>query len=276
MTRPRIVLFDIDNTLIRAGGAGRRALERALREVAALDGRAGGIFERVRFSGRTDPSILRDLLAAAGLAPTAALMEAIFGRYVELLPGEVEAAVASSRQPPGPPSGGPQPAQPAAAREGARGGEYLLPGVRETIAALARLEDVHLGLLTGNIRPGARIKLAPLALNEPFAFGAFGDDAEERPALFPIALSRWRAAVAARCGGAGAAEPACDPADVYVVGDTVLDVAVAKAHGARSVAVGTGGPWQDREELLATRPDFFFDDLTAASTWLNAMERERS
>lgn len=227
--RHRVVLFDIDNTLTTSGGAGRRALERAVAEVAGVPFRA----PRVPFHGRTDPAILRDILAHMGLEPARALMAAIFERYLLHLAEEIET----------------------------RGAGAVLPGVAETIAALEGRPGVHLGVLTGNIARGAALKLAAHGLAAHFRFGAYGDDGEARPDLYPVALARWRE----RCAPGGE----CRAAHVYVVGDTIHDVGVARAHGARAVAVGTGHPWQERAALLALEPDFFFEDLRAARPFID-------
>ncbi len=226
--RHRVLLFDLDDTLLQSGGAGRRAFERAVLDETGVRVELA----RVPFAGRTDPAILRDLLASAGIEATEARTGAIFERYVALLDREV----------------------------GDGRGSTLLPGVPETLAALEGRPDVHLGVLTGNVARGARIKLRPFGLAERLRFGSFGDDGPTRPDLLPVALERWRAAL----GGNG---HACAPGDVHVIGDTVHDVAVARAHGARAVAVGTGRV-QRREELLAARPDWFFEDLRAAGPWI--------
>lgn len=228
--RHRVILFDIDNTLIKGGGVGRRAFERAVIEVT----QSRLPLPRVNMAGRTDPSILVDYLVAMGIEPEAPLLTAVLDRYVENL--EVELATNRTSS--------------------------ILPGVAESLAALAGVKGVFLGLLTGNIARGAALKLRAHGLDGPFAFGAYGDDASTRPELLPIALSRWRE----QCGGDGVSME-----DVHIVGDTVHDVGVARAHGACAVAVGTGVPFQDREELLATRPDWFFEDLRAAGPWLSTV-----
>ncbi len=226
--RHRVVLFDIDNTLIKGGGVGRRAFERAVLEVT----RSPVPLPRVTMAGRTDPSILFEYLVAMGIAPEAPLLASVLDRYVENLEEELATNRTSS----------------------------VLPGVHEALKALAKAPGVFVGLLTGNIARGAALKLRAHGLDGPFAFGAYGDDAETRPELLPIALSRWRE----RCGGDGVRME-----DVHIVGDTVHDVGVARAHGACAVAVGTGVPFQDRKELLATRPDWFFEDLRGAGPWLS-------
>lgn len=225
--RKQVLLFDIDNTLIKGGGVGRRAFERAIVEVT----RSPLPLPRVAMAGRTDPSILVDYLVAMGIEPSPPLLAAVLDRYVENLSVELETNRTSA----------------------------VLPGVFETLDVLAAARGVSLGLLTGNIARGAALKLRAHGLDGRFAFGSFGDDAATRPELLPIALARWRDV----CGGDGVRME-----DVHVVGDTVHDVGVARAHGARAVAVGTGLPYQDRAELLATRPDWFLEDLRAAGPWL--------
>jgi phosphoglycolate phosphatase-like HAD superfamily hydrolase len=232
--RHRVVLFDIDNTLLDSGGAGRRALERAVLEATGIR----SPLARVPFAGRTDPAILRDILAQGDIAPEPGRLASIFARYLAFLEEEVA---------------------------GGRSGR-VLPGVEETLAALEGRPLVHAGVLTGNIAPGARIKLRPFGLDRRFPFGAFGDDAPTRPALLPVALERWRRHVGDGCG--------LSMRDVFVVGDTVHDVEVAKAHGARAVAVGTGRQAQPREALLALAPDFFFEDLTEARPFLEEVLRD--
>jgi phosphoglycolate phosphatase-like HAD superfamily hydrolase len=232
--RHRVLLFDVDLTLLDCRGAGGRALLAAVREVAGRDPSREGI----TFAGRTDPSIARDLLASAGVPdPAPSLLERLFALYLARLEDELERV---------------------------RGGR-LLPGVEATLGALEGREGVHVGLLTGNIARGAGAKLRRFDLERRFAFGAFGDDAPAREDLLPLALSRWRA-----LGRNGAPPPEVNEGDVFVIGDTARDVAVARAHGACAIGVGTGRP-RSREELLAARPDVFLEDLSDAAALLAAI-----
>ena len=232
--RPRVVLFDIDNTLLRGGGLGRRAFERALVEVT----RTKAPLPHVSMAGRTDPLILLDFLAAMGIAPEERLLAAVMDRYVENLTSELRENRTS----------------------------LLLPGALDVLGALSDAPDVHVGLLTGNIARGAALKLRAHGLDGRFAFGAYGDDARTRPELLPIALARWRAWQCQLAGATGGVGVRME--DVHVVGDTVHDVGVARAHGACAVAVGTGTPYQDREAILATRPNWFFETLADAGPWV--------
>lgn len=155
----RLVLFDIDCTLIDPHGAGGRAIFAAIAETYGLRGELDGY----TFHGRTDPAIVVDLAtrwgasveqAEAGLGPC-------LDRYVELLAEEVIAGVIE-----------------------------VLPGVRELVAALAADSRVLVGLLTGNVAAGASIKLAPTGIADLFVIGAYGDDSRRRPDLPAIALQR--------------------------------------------------------------------------------------
>lgn len=197
----RLVLFDIDGTLVLTGGAGIRAMNRACEEMvghaAALTG--------IPVAGRTDWIILDDVARTHGKALDGALLEELRKRYLAHLREEIDV--------------------PGSGRKG------VMPGIRELLDALQQRDDTALGLLTGNFIEGARIKLGHFDLWKYFRCGAFGDDAADRNALVPVAMRRARelglADVAAR--------------DVLVVGDTPHDIACALAVGATAVGVATGG-----------------------------------
>jgi len=198
---PKLLLFDIDGTLVLTGGAGLRAMTRACEEIVghadALDG--------IPVAGRTDWIILHDTLGRLGRQLDQSLFEQLRDRYVTHLRQEI--------------------LQPGKGFNGA------LPGVASLLEVLHPREDVHLALLTGNFEAGARIKLERFDLWRYFRCGAFGDDAADRNHLVPVAVER-----AAACG-----IPPLAAFDVIVVGDTPHDVACAKAAGATAVGVATGG-----------------------------------
>jgi len=199
---PIIALFDIDGTLLRAGGAGRRAVELALDEV--LDDLDADIsLESVEFAGRTDPWIVRTALLQYGVAADDGLIHEVLRRYVAHLPRELQLATAFE----------------------------VLPGVLALLSELSAREDVILGLGTGNTQPAAYAKLARGGLDSFFSFGGFGSDHADRAALLRVGLERGLE----RC-----AEPQ-GRERVVVVGDTPHDVAAAHAIGAACVAVSTGG-----------------------------------
>ena len=199
---PTIALFDIDGTLLRAGGAGRRAVELALCEVLEDDNGSVSL-ESVEFAGRTDPWIVRTALMQYGVTANDALINEVLRRYVAHLPRELELASAFE----------------------------VLPGVLSLLAELTARDDVVLGLGTGNTQPAAYAKLARGGLDSFFSFGGFGSDHTDRAELLRTGLSRGLERAGARPGGAR----------VVVIGDTPHDVAAAQAIGAHCVAVSTGG-----------------------------------
>ena len=197
----KLVLFDIDGTLVLTGGAGLRAMNRACAElVGHADALAG-----IPVAGRTDRLILSDVVRRIDRALDDALLVELRDRYVAHLAEEIH--------------------------HRGRGVKGVLPGVRELLDALASRDDVMLGLLTGNFEAGARIKLGHFDLWRYFRCGAFADDAADRNALVPFAVERART-----CG-----LPDLGLAHVLVVGDTPHDVACALAVGAVPVGVATGG-----------------------------------
>ncbi len=197
----KLILFDIDATLVLTGGAGMRAMNRACETLAGHPDALGGI----PLAGRTDMAILADIVARTGREFDAPLLAQLRDRYLACLSEEIE-----------------RPGQ---------GVKAVLPGVRELLEALAMRDDLFVALLTGNFEAGARMKLQHFDLWKYFRCGAFGDDAADRNALVPFAVERAR-----RCG-----LPDLAPEDVLVVGDTPHDVACARAVGAVPVGVATGG-----------------------------------
>jgi len=222
----KLVLFDIDGTLVLTGGAGIRAMNRACE---ALTGRPDAL-TGIPVAGRTDRIILADVATSVGRDLDAALLAELRDQYVANLADEIHH--------PG------------------RGVKAVLPGVSALLDALDARPDVFLGLLTGNFEAGARIKLGHFDLWKYFECGAYGDDAADRNALVPFALTRAR----------GCGLPDLDPRDILVVGDTPHDVACARAAGAMAVAVATGGFGVD--DLRATGADVVFKDLSDTAAFL--------
>jgi phosphoglycolate phosphatase-like HAD superfamily hydrolase len=223
----RLLLFDIDGTLV-TGGPAKEAFRLAMVEAF---GTAGDIHVH-EFAGKTDPQIARELLRAAGLldADIDQGLPALWRGYLR----ELEARLAALPM-------------------------EILPGVRDLIEALAGSTGIAMGLVTGNIADGARLKLGSAGLYDFFPLGGFGSDAEERDHLPAVALDRAHAAV----GVAFARE------QVIVVGDTPRDVACGRAHGLRTVAVATGN--FAAEELEATGADVVFDDFSDLERALAAL-----
>jgi phosphoglycolate phosphatase len=212
----RLILWDIDSTLVNTGSAGLHALVRATIE---RFGGAGDL-DGVEIAGRTDRAIAHQILEKYGEPVTDENVNSFLDRYVSLLPEELPK----------------------------RNGR-VLPGIHDLLNDLSRQPDKTLGLLTGNLERGARLKLEHYDLWRFFPFGAFADDHHDRNALGPCAVKR------------AVAHAGCEftPEQIDVVGDTGHDIACGKAFGARTVAVATGS-WT-RERLAEHEPDFLFDDL---------------
>jgi len=238
----KLVLFDIDGTLVLTGGAGIRAMNRACEELVghphALDG--------IPVAGRTDRIILTDVVARAGHALDGGLLDRLREGYISNLREEIE-----------------RPGRTQSFESlGARGGvKAVMPGIRELLDVLDRRENVFLGLLTGNFEAGARIKLEHFDLWRYFRCGAYGDDAADRNELVPFALER------ARRGGL----PDIAPDHILVVGDTPHDVACARAVGATPVGVATGG--FTVEQLRESGAEIVFESLGNAEGFLKVIDR---
>jgi phosphoglycolate phosphatase len=196
----RLILFDIDGTLLKDGIAAKIAFARALRETYQTTGPIEGF----RFAGMTDPECVTEIMRLAGIDERTILArrDECLRRYVELLALEV--------------------------RE--HQDAHLYPGVRELLERLNKLDHVLVGLLTGNVLRGAQLKLKRWNLEPYFRFGAYGDDHENRAVLAQIALEKARALAGRPFSGA----------DTTIIGDTPKDIACARAIGARAVAVATG------------------------------------
>ncbi len=209
-----LVLFDIDGTLVDTGGAGRRAIEAAAR---TLYGRHD-LFDDVSFDGATDRAICRAAVRKLDRPFDEAEIDRLLDAYVSLLADEV------ARSP--------------------RYGVY--PGV-EALAAAMESRGVLLGLGTGNIEQGARVKLERGKLNRYFSFGGFGDDAEDRGTLIRMGLRRGEQILGRRAKQA------------WVIGDTPKDHAAARVAGAKVVLVATGR--YTLAELQACGPDLCVETL---------------
>jgi phosphoglycolate phosphatase len=197
----KLVLFDIDGTLLLSDGAGRRAIHRALREVFGTTGPADYFFD-----GKTDPQIVRELMRMAGHGDDRidADMQRLLARYLECLHEELS----DPRHRP-----------------------YTLPGVPQLLDALEARPDVILGLLTGNLEQGAKAKLEAVGLDPTrFRIGAFGSDHELRPELPAIARARTLRDLGVDVTGSA----------ILVIGDTPADLTCGRSLGAKAIGVATG------------------------------------
>jgi phosphoglycolate phosphatase-like HAD superfamily hydrolase len=188
-----VYLFDIDGTLLRAGGAGSRAFDRVMRELHEVEDASVG----TAFGGKTDPWIIDQLYRRLlGRAASQEDVDTFIGRYLPYL--EDELATRPLR---------------------------VLPAVEDTLAALG--QRAVLGVATGNVAAAADIKLRYAGLTGHFRFGGYGSDSWQRAELVAVAIERARAF-------------APPQAEVVVVGDTVHDIAAARACGVQVCAVATG------------------------------------
>jgi phosphoglycolate phosphatase-like HAD superfamily hydrolase len=229
----RLVLWDIDGTLVQAGEVGRDIFAEAFQAVL---GRAPDrvTARALAMAGRTDPEIALEFLAAHEVA-----------EGERHLPAFSEALVSALA------------AKAALIRERGR----ALPGAREVLAALGRADGVVQSLLTGNVEPNALLKLASFDLDGylDFEVGGFGSDHHHRPSLVQVAREK-----AGRKYGT-----AFDGTATVLVGDTPLDVAAGRAGGARVVAVATG-PYRV-DELRTTEADAVLEDLRDTSAAVAAI-----
>jgi phosphoglycolate phosphatase len=229
----RLVLFDIDGTILLTAGAGRRAI------VAALGQEVGNAiaFDRVRFDGKTDPQIVTEMLEVAGRRGPhpEQQVRAIFQRYVDLLARELQQP--SNRT-------------------------TVMPGIHSLLNRLEAEDGVILGLLTGNLADGAKLKLHSAGLDpDRFRVGAYGSDAAHRPDLPPIAARRAQPFFGRVPSGN----------EVVIIGDTPADIACGECIGARAVAVATGG--YSVPDLAACGPHVVFEDLSDTDRVVDAILR---
>ena len=218
MEMVRLVLFDIDGTLVHTGGAGVKAFAR----VFATEFQATEGFSSLKFAGRTDVSLVREFFQLHGIPPSPGNFERFFERYVFWLDHILSST--SNR---------------------------MCPGIHPFIEQLRQLpKPPALGLLTGNIRLGAEIKLRHFGLWDHFEIGGFADDAEDRDHIAKVAKKRGTGLLGRRLAGK----------DVLVIGDTPLDIRCGRAIGAKVLAVATGGA--NLEALQEHKPDWAVADLT--------------
>lgn len=228
-----LILFDIDGTLLSTVGSGMRAMEAAGKSLFGEKCHAGG----VQFAGRLDPLIMRDMLANAGLTPTAENLAAFRKGYESNM-------VELFRKP---------------------GIGKLMPGVRELLERLDRIDGVTQGLLTGNFELTGLMKIRSTGVKtERFEIGAWGDDSPHDPParnhLPPVAVERFRR------------KKGRLPRKVVIIGDTPHDVTCAKVNGHVAIGVATGKFSTD--ELLKSGADCAFPDLSDTEAVVSRITRD--
>lgn len=225
----KLVLFDIDETLIDSDGAGRRSLGKALSHLFGVKPEA----ITISMSGKTDPQILAEILQSLGYkqADYVRRLDELFDFYVQTLEAELQQAK-----------------------------KYKVhEGVFALLDELNSHGSASLGLLTGNIERGARLKLARCGLNKYFPIGAYGSDSANRLDLPKVARERAEAHY----------QDKFEPSQIVIVGDSIHDILCAQGYGAVSIAVNTGRT--SRQELEALSPDFLFPSLCEVEQVLQAI-----
>lgn len=212
----RLILFDIDGTLIDSGGAGVRSLDLAFKKIFSVE--EG--FHGISMAGKTDSQIIKE-----GLAKHSLSMDGNMNAFIEAYLFHLKQEIRNNKK-------------------------HLKPGIREILELLNPVKEIGLGLLTGNLEQGARIKLDAFDLNKYFPSGAFGSDDEDRNKLLPVAVRRFEKLFDVKI----AIE------ESIVIGDTPRDVECAHIYGAICIGVATG-PYTF-EELVEARADYVVKDLS--------------
>lgn len=226
----RLVLFDIDGTLIHKGGMGSAAMRRAFHQRHGVEEALHGI----RLDGRTDWSICREVFAAHSLRWSDEAWYAITEAYVACL--EEEAIERPCGQ--------------------------LCPGVVPLLERMASNPAFVVGLLTGNVRRGAEVKLRTFGIWEHFRLGAYGCERERREELVEVARLRAEESVGLRFS----------PRQIVIIGDTPADIGAAKYAGCVSLAVATGR--YHTGELLEQGADVVLEDLSNLERVLEILSLE--
>jgi phosphoglycolate phosphatase-like HAD superfamily hydrolase len=223
--RTKLVLFDIDGTLVHTGGAGTRSMNLAFHKLFGIE----NAFEGIAMAGKTDREIMKEGLKTQGLEHMDGNLSSMVRQYLSFLEQEID-----------------------------NPHKVIKPGIEEAIVFFQEM-DLPLGLLTGNLEKGARIKLEAFGLYNHFIDGAFGSDHEDRNELLPIALNKF-----------SARGMNFTPEDCIVIGDTPRDVTCAKVHNAASIAVATG-PYS-KADLFETEADVVVDTLAERDRYLHLLQ----
>lgn len=231
MKKIKALLFDVDGTLIRTGGAGIRSLERSFKLLYDIE----NPLEGVTVAGNTDPCIFREIIAYQMEGRKADIEEErkFFEYYLRFLEEEI-----------------------------LQSENYkVLPGIHEILDQASSSAEFLVGLATGNMQPGAKIKLERGKLNGYFNFGGFGSDSSDRPRILKIAVERAEKKFGIKL----------TPDQVIIIGDTPRDLSAARAIGAKALCVATGG--YTYQELKDCKPDHVtenFEEIEGFFEFVNA------
>jgi len=215
----KLLLWDIDGTLLKSGDASRRALEYAIKRIFSIE----ASLDDIDFSGRTDLAIFRQFFSKYELENNKENLQRLSGLYFQQLTVELP-----------------------------KGDGVVCPGVPEVLEITHQRDDLVQGLLTGNFERSAQAKLEHFKLWQYFEFGAFGEESYDRNDLGPKALERAQAA----CRYTFPSE------HIFVIGDTLHDIACGKALRANTIGVATG--WTKAEDLAVYNPTALLTDLSDA------------
>jgi phosphoglycolate phosphatase-like HAD superfamily hydrolase len=223
----KYILFDIDGTIMDSGGAGMRAMDTAFMELFSVR----NAFQTISMAGKTDMQILREGFELHAIDHYNGVIPEFYRLYVRYLKENMKSA-----------------------------GGYVKPGVREALRKLQAQKEFILGLLTGNIEDGARIKLDFFGLNDYFNIGAFGNDDEDRDRLLPVAVDKLFKRNSLHVSFR----------DCIVIGDTPRDISCSKPYGAFSVAVATG-PYS-AATLSEAGADAVLNDLSDTEVFMSILK----
>lgn len=217
MQPDKLILFDIDGTMLHCGASARESLTEALVQVSGTPVQLH--LEDV--AGNTDLGIIRTALERNGtMRPeNGKIIDQVINKYLDILQVKYPE----------------------------RGDQYLYRGVDQLLELLSNRKDIRLGILTGNLEPGARIKLEPFGIWDYFSFGAFGSDSEDRNELPKIAWKKAQSSL----------EETYSPAQTLIVGDTPRDAVCARVNNTHSLIISRRAHWL--EAIRAENPDFIVD-----------------